>query len=235
VSKTVRQALVRRTFVAMSCFVGGAIALAGCGVLRTSNVTASPSPIAVEPIITPSEATSSAAPALAPIAVAPCLEKDLQITDPWEGPPDDGMDVATVAIVFRNSGAQSCSMIGWPTIATPGLKTTIQYATVTQGFVVPVTRVVVPPGSSAAASIDLFAPPGSSDDECGKPGSWAITPPGGDQPTELPWVRFDGACLDGTVIVSPVYAGDMREVGFGSLSPSQVPTLGPFSSPPSEH
>ena len=211
----------------MSCFIAGAIALVGCGVLRTSNVTASPSPIAVEPIVTPSETTSP--------AVATCTEKDLQITDPWDGPPGDGMGVATVAVVFRNAGSQPCSMIGWPTIATPGLKTTIQYATVTTGFVVQVTRVVVPPGGSAAAAIDLIAPPGSSDDECGKPGSWAITAPGGTHPTELPWVFLDGACADGTLIVSPVYLGDMPEVGFGSLVPSQVPLLGPFSSPPDEH
>ncbi len=211
--------------------MGGALALAGCGVLRTSNVTASPSPIAVQPIITPSETTASPAVAV----VVRCQEKDLQITDAWEGPPDGGMGVATVAIVFRNVGSRPCSMIGWPTIATPGLKTTIQYATVTTGFVVQVTRVVVPPGSSAAAAIDLIAPPGSSNDECGKPGWWAITPPGGSLPTELPWVLFDGACAGGTVIVSPVYLGDMPEVGFGSLSPSEVPVLGPFISPPAEH
>jgi hypothetical protein len=226
VSKTGPIGIAARALLTMTCTVG-AVALAGCGVLRTSNVTASPSPIAVEPIVTPSESTTA--------AVAACLEKDLQITDAWDGPPGDGMGVATVAIVFRNTGSQPCSMIGWPTIATPGLKTTIQYATVTQGFVVQVTRVVVPPGSSAAAAIDLIAPPGSSDDECGKPGSWAITPPGGDQPTELPWVRFDGACAGGTVTVSPVYLGDMPEVGFGSLVPSDVPLIGPFSSPPDEH
>lgn len=215
---------MRRAFLTLTC-AGGAIALAGCGVLRTSNVTTSPSPISVEPIVTPSETTTAAA----------CTEKNLQITDPWDGPPDVGMGVATVAIVFRNAGSQPCSMIGWPTIATPGLKTTIQYATVTQGFVVQVTHVVVPAGGSAAAAIDLIAPPGSSNDECGKPGSWAITPPGGSQPVEYPWVRFDGPCAGGTVIVSPVYLGDMPEVGFGSLVPSQVPLLGPFSSPPDEH
>ncbi|HEY0869452.1 MAG TPA: hypothetical protein VGD55_03555 [Acidothermaceae bacterium] len=31
------------------------------------------------------------------------------------------------------------------------------------------------------------------------------------------------------------YLGNMPEVGFGSLVPSEVPSLGPFSSPPDEH
>jgi Protein of unknown function (DUF4232) len=239
VSKTGHLGLVRPTFLILSCVVVGSIALVGCGVLRTSNVTTSPSPIAVEPIVTPSAATGSGAPAPsspAPTstAVAACVEKDLQLTDPW-GPPQSGMGGETVAIVFRNTGSQSCSMIGWPTIATPGLKTEIQYATFTgAGFMVPVTRVVVPPGSSAAAALDLFAAPGNSYGECDKPGSWAITPPGGGQPIQLAWLQFQGACLDGTVIVSPVYSGDVPEIGFGSLAPSQVPSLGPFSSPPNE-
>jgi hypothetical protein len=142
----------------------------------------------------------------------------------------------TVAIVFTNTGPQPCSMIGWPTIATPGLMTRIQYATFTGGgFVVPVTRVIVPAGGSAAASLELYAAPGNSYGECDKPGSWAITPPGGSQPTPLAWVPYQGACLDGTVIVSPVYLGNVPENGFDSLAPSEVPLLGPFSSPPSEN
>jgi hypothetical protein len=225
--------------------MAGAIALVGCGVLRTSNITASPSPIAVEPIVTPSTATSSAAPAtVSPASVAPaataasvaaCAEHDLQVTNS-SGPPGGAMGGETVAIVFTNTSSQACSMIGWPTIATPGLKTRIEYATFTgAGFVVPVTRLVVRVGGSAAASLELYAAPGNSYGECDKPGSWAITPPGGGQPTQLPWVQFQGACLDGTVIVSPVYSGDVPENGFGSLAPSDVQELGPFSSPPIEH
>jgi hypothetical protein len=225
----------------MTWLVVAAIAVVGCAGLRPSNITTSPSPLAVEPIVTPSAATSSpsaatsspAAPTAA--AIAGCRNQDLRITDPW-GPPQSGMGGETVAIVFRNTGSQPCTMIGWPTIATPGLKTTIQYATSAgAGFVVPVTRVVVLPSKSAASALDLFAAPANTYGECDKPGSWAITPPGGGQPTEIPWLQFQGACLDGTVIVSPVYSGDVPEIGFGSLSPSQVPLLGPFSSPPIEH
>jgi Protein of unknown function (DUF4232) len=142
----------------------------------------------------------------------------------------------TVAIVFRDVGSQPCSLIGWPTIATPGLKTTVQYATFTgAGFMVPVTRVVVSAGQSAAASLELYAAPGNAYGGCDKPGSWAITPPGGDQPITVPWVRYQGACRGGTVIVSPVYPGDLPEDGVDSLDPSQVPLLGPFSSPPPVH
>jgi hypothetical protein len=229
-----------RAFLNMSCFMAGAIALAGCGVVRTSNVTASPSPIAVEPIVTPSPAAGSPtsavkSPATATAVTTACRESDLRITNS-AGIPGGAMGGETVAVVFTNTGSQPCSMIGWPTIATPGLKTTIEYATFTAaGFMVPVTRVIVQPGGTAAASLELYAAPGNSYGECDKPGSWAITPPDGDQPTPLAWLQYQGACLDGTVIVSPVYLGDVPENGFGSLGPSQVPLLGPFSSPPGAH
>jgi hypothetical protein len=145
------------------------------------------------------------------------------------------MGGATVAIVLRNVGLRPCSLIGWPTVTTPGLKTTVQYATWTGGgFVVPVTRVVVPTGQSAAASLELYAAPGNAYGGCDKPGSWAITPPGGDHPVTVAWVQYQGACLDGTVIVSPMYLGDQPESGFGSLNPSEVPQVGPLSSPPAE-
>jgi Protein of unknown function (DUF4232) len=217
---------LRRTFCTMSYLVVGGLAVAACTQFGSSKTLASPSPIAVQPIVTPTEATSS---------VPACAEQDLRITNST-GPPGGAMGGETVAIVFTNAGPQACSMIGWPTIATPGLKTTIQYATFTgAGFVVPVTRVVVSAGGSAAASLELYAAPGNSYGECDKPGSWAITPPGGSQPTPLAWVQYQGACLDGTVIVSPVYLGNLPENGADSLAPSEVPLLGPFSRPPSEN
>jgi hypothetical protein len=236
---------VRRASVALSWLVVGAIALAGCTRFGSTKTLASPSPIAVQPIITPSEVTSSPAAATRSLnaaesapgstrAVTACREGDLRITNS-SGVPGGAMGGETVAIVFTNTGSQSCSMIGWPTIATPSLKTMIEYATFTgAGFIVPVTRVIVPPGGGAAASLELYAAPGNSYGECDKPGSWAITPPGGDQPTQLAWLPYQGACLGGTVIVSPVYLGKLPEDGFGSLAPSDVPELGPFSSPPFE-
>jgi hypothetical protein len=229
---------VRRATLAVSWLVIGAISLAGCARLGSTKTLASPSPIAVEPIVTPSEASRSLNAAESSpgttLAVTACREGDLRITNS-SGIPGGAMGGETVAIVLTNTGSQACFMIGWPTIATPGLKTTIEYATFTgAGFVVPVTRVIVPPGGSAAASLELYAAPGNSYGECDKPGSWAITPPGGNEPTQLAWLRYQGACLDGTVIVSPVYLGNVPEDGFGSLAPSDVPEIGPLSSPPSE-
>jgi hypothetical protein len=226
----------RRTTLAVSWLVVGVIALAGCTRFGSSKTLASPSPIAVEPIVTPSEsaASSVAAASSTAAAVAACREGDLRITNST-GMPGGAMGQETVAIVFTNTGSHACSMIGWPTIATPGLKTTIEYATFTgAGFIAPVTRVVVQAGGTAAASLDLFAAPGNSYGECDKPGSWAITPPGGDKPTALAWMRYQGACLDGTVIVSPVYPGNLGNEGFGSSAIGDAPSLGPFSSPPSE-
>jgi uncharacterized protein DUF4232 len=228
----------RRTTLAMSWLMVAAMSLVGCARFGSSKTLASPSPIAVEPIVTPTDAARSlnaaeSAPGTT-LAVAACREGDLQITNS-SGIPGGSMGGETVAIVLTNTGSQACFMIGWPTIATPGLKTTIEYATFTgAGFVVPVSRVVVQPGGTAAVSLELYAAPGNSYGECDKPGSWAITPPGGNQPTSLAWMPYRGACLDGTVIVSPVYLGNLPEDGFGSLAPSEVPEIGPFSSPPFE-
>ena len=143
------------------------------------------------------------------------------------------MGGATVAVVFTNTGTRSCSLTGWPTITTPGLVTKVLYQTATgAGFVVPVTRVVLQPGQEASSALDLFAAPGNTYGSCSRPGSWAVTPPGADQPSEVAWPADQGPCSHGTVLVSPVYLGSLPEVGFGSLDPTSVPVLGPFSSPP---
>lgn len=229
---------IRRTTLVVSGLIVAAMSLVGCAGFGSSKTLASPSPIAVQPIITPSEAARSLNAAESSpgttLAVAACREGDLRISNS-SGMPGGAMGQETVAIVFTNTDSQACSMIGWPTIATPGLKTTIEYATFTgAGFMAPVTRVVVQAGGTAAASLDLFAAPGNSYGECDKSGSWAITPPGGDQPTRLAWLPYQGACVGGTVIVSPVYPGNLGNEGFGSSAIGNAPSLGPFSSPPFE-
>jgi hypothetical protein len=144
------------------------------------------------------------------------------------------MGGATVAIVFTNTGKQSCSLTGWPTITTPGLATKVLYQTTTgAGFVVPVATVILLPGQKGSSALDLFAAPGDTYGSCGRPGSWGVTPPGAGQPSEVAWPAGQGPCSHGTVLVSPVYLGSLPEVGFGSLDPTSVPILGPFSSPPS--
>jgi hypothetical protein len=182
---------------------------------------APPSPVALA-----STATQSPTP-----AVAVCDAANLQMSNPQSL--ESGMGGLTVAIVFRNVGSQPCSLTGWPTIATPSFRTKVQYTTFTgAGFVVPVTRVVVQPGATGSAALDLYGLNSSYGEQCSESGSWAVTIPGGQQPTLVPWPKQQGACPGGSILVSPIYAGDQVEIGFGSADPSSIPLLGPFDSPP---
>lgn len=183
-------------------------------------------------VAAPSSSTALASMVPSPPAVDACKSPGLQMTNPPSL--ESGMGGLTVAIVFRNVGSQPCSLIGWPTIATPTLHTKVQYTTSTgAGFVVPVTRIVLQPGGTGAAALDLFGTPGSTyGQECFEAGSWAVTIPGSQQPTLVPWPKYQGACPGGTILVSPVYLGDAVEIGFGSADPTSIPLLGPFDSPP---
>ncbi len=189
----------------------------------TSQAGAAPSsPVAVASTAGPSPT----------LAVAVCDAANLQFTNPSDA--IAGAEGETVAIVFRNVGSQTCSLTGWPTIATPSLRTKVQYTTFTgAGFVVPVTRVVLQPGATGSAALDLFSHPDSAySQECFEAGSWAVTLPGSRKPTRVPWPSYQGACPGGTILVSPFYSGDAVEIGFGSADPSSIPLLGPFDSPP---
>ncbi len=198
-----------------------------------SATTPPSSPVAA---ISSAEAAPSSLVALAstpspPPTAAVCEAANLQMSNPQSL--ESGMGGLTVAIVFRNVGAQACSLTGWPTIATPSLRTKVQYTTFTgAGFVVPVTRVVLQPGATGSAALDLFSHPGSTySQECFETGAWAVTLPGSHQPTRVPWPSYQGACPGGTILVSPFYFGDAVEIGYGSADPS-IPLLGPFDSPP---
>jgi Protein of unknown function (DUF4232) len=227
-----------------------AVAIAGGGVwadVALSSGRAAPAavktaaPTAPKPPAVAAASTSHATPPSSPIALASmassaaavgvCRQQDLQFSNPpsLEG----GMGGLTVAIVFRNTGTQPCSLIGWPTIATLSLRTKVQYTTFTgAGFVVPVTRIVLQPGGAGSAALDLYGRNSSYGEQCAEVGSWAVTIPGSRQPTLVPWPKHQGACPGGSVLVSPVYAGDQVEIGFGSADPSSIPLLGPFDSPP---
>jgi hypothetical protein len=168
-----------------------------------------------------------------PAVVDVCKAQNLQLTNPPSL--DSGMGGRTVEIVFQNTGTQPCSLIGWPTITTPGMRTKVQYQTTTgAGFTVPVSRVVLGPGESGSAALDLFGVPGSTySQECFGAGSWAVTPPGSSEATSVPWPKYQGACPGGTVEVSPVYIPDPKSVtGFSSADPAAISQLGPFDSPP---
>ena len=194
-------------------------------------VAAAPSATGTTPPSSPIAVASTTSPSPTP-AVAVCDAANLQFTNP----PNEiaGAEGETVAIVFRNVGSQPCLLTGWPMIATPSLRTNVQYTTFTgAGFVVPVTRVVLQPGATGSAALDLFGHPGSTySQECLGAGSWAVTLPGSRKPTAVPWPSYQGACPGGTILVSPFYAGDAVEIGFGSADPSSIPLLGPFDSPP---
>jgi hypothetical protein len=181
------------------------------------------SPAALAPV-----GSSSSAP-----VVGACRTQDLQITNPSSL--DGAMGGIVVEVVFRNVGLTPCSLIGWPTITTPGMHTKVQYQTVTgAGFMVPVSRIVLEPGESGSAALNLFGVPNSTYSQaCFGAGSWAVTPPGSQQPTLVPWPKYQGACPGGTVLVSPVYIPDPQSVtGFSSADPANISQLGPFDSPP---
>ena len=189
----------------------------------TSSAQAAPS----SPVAVASTATPSPTP-----AVAVCDAANLQVTNPSNA--IAGAEGETVAIVFRNIGSQPCSLMGWPTIRTPGLDTKVQYSTFTgAGFEVAVTRVVLQPGETGAAALDIFGSPGSGyGAQCFAAGSWAVTLPGSTQATSVPWPQYQGACPGGTIYVSPAYRGNEPEIGNDSADPASIPQLGPFDSPP---
>jgi hypothetical protein len=188
----------------------------------TSSAGAAPSsPIAVV------TAASSAA------AVSACQPENLGVTNPWGM--DSGMGGGTVEIVFKNRGSKPCSLTGWPTVSTPGVRTKVQYETTTgAGFTVPVSHVVLTPGRSADAALDIFGVPNSTYSQaCFGAGSWAVTLPGSHQPSTVAWPKYQGACPGGTVEVSPFYVPDPQSVsGFSSADPATISQLGPFDSPP---
>jgi Protein of unknown function (DUF4232) len=246
IEQRVRRALaITAGILAAAAVASGAVwaGLARSSGRPTPATTAVTSPIAVRSPVFATTSSAGAAPsspvALASTAspsptpaVAVCDAANLQMSNPQSL--ESGMGGLTVAIVFRNVGSQPCSLTGWPTIATPSLRTKVQYTTFTgAGFVVPVTRVVLQPGGAGSAALDLFGHPGSTySQECFEVGSWAVTLPGSRKPTPVPWPSYQGACPGGTILVSPFYSGDAVEIGFGSADPSSIPLLGPFDSPP---
>jgi hypothetical protein len=221
--------------VALSSGKASPAAVTAAPVPSTSQTTPPSSPVAATSSAgaapsSPVALASTASPSPTP-AVAVCDAANLQMSNPSNA--IAGAEGETVAIVLRNIGSQPCSLTGWPTIATPSLRTKLQYTTFTgAGFVVPVTRVVLQPGGTGSTALDLYGLNSSYGEQCFESGSWAVTIPGGQQPTLVPWPKQQGACPGGSVLVSPFYAGDQVEIGFGSADPSSMPLLGPFDSPP---
>jgi Protein of unknown function (DUF4232) len=198
---------------------------------KGSPVIAAASPSGAAPPSSPA-AVPSPFHSVAPV-VTVCRSDNLQVTNPSGF--ESGMGGSTVEIVFQNIGSQSCSLVGWPAVSTPGMRTKVQYQTTTgAGFMVPVSRIVLAPGDSGDAALDLFGAPGSTYSQaCFAAGSWAVTLPGSRQSALVPWPKYQGACPGGTVEVSPFYIPDPESVtGFSSADPASISQLGPFDSPP---
>jgi hypothetical protein len=162
----------------------------------------------------PTAPTAPAAPTRPHQAMAPCSGQDLQITGPQT--PSVTMPGTVAAIVFRNTGATSCTLEGWPKVAVDGPRPAagtiaVTYATTTAAWSVRVTRVVLRPGASAAATVLIAAPVTATG--CGSP-AWSIVPPGTARstvirgPSDSPLV-----CAGAKIVVSAVYPGRAPVIG----------------------
>lgn len=150
-----------------------------------------------------------------PMTTPPCAENDLRIRGPES--PVETMPGSVTVIVFRNAGGTACSLEGWPKVALLGPRPEpatipIRYGTATGAWSIALTRVLLPPGASAAASMLIATPTSASG--CGSP-TWAVTPPRGlrsvvvHQPPGGPRV-----CVGDSIVVSPVYPGQAPRVSY---------------------
>lgn len=225
----------RRVRGAVVAGIATLAAVAGGGILATSLGGSSGSPASGNTTTAHGAATSShpsdkpSVTGSPPTATRACQTADLAITNPRKAV--TGMTGTTVALVFRNIGTTFCSLVGWPTIATPGHPNKVQYQTVTgAAFEVAVTHVKLAPGSTAASSLVITAPGNTSG--CNTKGSWAVTPPGARQHVNVVWPMSQGACDHGTIIVSPIYRGSSPVNGTYPPSARHIPPMGPYSTPP---
>ena len=202
--EVIRQRARRRTVRNAAAGVAVIAALGGSVVLISSAVRSSP-PAALRPaVLSP---RSPAAPR--------CAARDLRIRGP-ESQTGTMPGIVTV-IVLRNAGGTACSLEGWPRVAILGSRrgqaaVPISYRTATAAWSIEMTRVVLRPGASAAASILIGTPANAS--SCRFP-TWAVTPPDSarkavfHQPPGGPQV-----CLGDSIVVSPVYPGHTPRVSY---------------------
>ena len=142
------------------------------------------------------------------------------------------------ALVFRNTGARSCVLEGWPKVTVRGPDPLTGMHAVdgsASGGWGPIaaTRVVLPPGADAAADVQISYPPTAI--ACRTP-IWSVTPPGGGRSTILPEAAASPGhpqpagpatlCGDGRIEVSAVYPGDQPVTG--PYPPQPAPTTSPM-------
>jgi Domain of unknown function (DUF4232) len=183
----------------------------GAAAIIRSAVQAPAAPLAPS---APSAPTAPTAPARQHQAIARCSGRDLRISGPQA--PAVTMPGTVAAIVFRNTGSTSCMLEGWPKVAIAGPRPApgtipVKYATVTAAWSVRVSRVVLRPGASAAATLLIAAPVAATG--CGSP-AWSITPPGAARSVVIRGLSDSPpVCAGDTIVVSAVYRGHAPVIG----------------------
>ncbi len=182
-------------------------ACAGCGALGQPQTT--PGTAVSSHSASPSPACRRADPA------RPCPGYALRVTGLTS---QAGTMPGTVTtIFFRNAGARTCTLDGWPGLAIRGPATVrtavaVRDLSAAGAWAIARTRVALRPGASAAASLLISAPAGAA--RCATV-SWAVTPPRAPGPvTVLPSPAHLRICADDTIAVSP---GLSRPAVTGSL------------------
>jgi hypothetical protein len=150
---------------------------------------------------------------------------------------------AVYLLKIRNTGSTQCSLTGWPalTAARPALPAgvTIHYGTTSVNVlspnpasrVVKPTRVLLPPGASAAAAVTVSTAAQTS--QCVQPARWWVTPPHAGASALLPPPPAPrgptgatgglAVCPSSAVVVSPVYPAAVPVGQNYPRSPSQPP------------
>lgn len=138
------------------------------------------------------------------------------------------------ALVFGNASGRSCVLDGWPRVTVRGsallARLRVVDGTGSGGFgQIEATRVVLRPGASAAADVQIGYPPTALG--CATP-TWSVTPPGGGRTAVLHGHDSRAGpldlCADASIEVSPVFPGDQpRTSGY---PPQAVPTPSPLYS-----
>jgi Protein of unknown function (DUF4232) len=124
------------------------------------------------------------------------------------------------AVVFRNAGATTCELAGFPQVRLSGTnlpRRAVAYFAVGASWSVAKTEVRLRPGGSAAA--DLMIAEAVNPGPCGSR-TWVIVPPGGGRATTLAAPpSWPDACTRDAIVVSPVYPGRLAPLT-GSYPPA---------------
>lgn len=134
------------------------------------SVPASPSPSA-----TPSQAPPT------PSALAPCSDRDLDVTT---GPLESADTQRRVVVSFTNTSSESCTVTGFPgadlVTAAGGVLVNVERRQALAAH-----RVTLRPGEAATADVVAYAIDTATGNECPRIGTLVVTPPNDFQPHML--------------------------------------------------